>query len=49
MTEIDEDKLKLLGWARRMQVPGEIEQFQATRTEHGTIKLTWQRCPTLGL
>jgi len=25
-----------------MQVPGTIEQFQATRTEPGTIKLTWQ-------
>ncbi|MGK7904682.1 MAG: hypothetical protein AB4352_25405 [Hormoscilla sp.] len=48
VTERDDDKLKLLGWAgrsapRRIEVPGAIEQFQVIRTEPGTIKLTWQR------
>ena len=47
VTQRNDEQLKLLGWAGRsaptpMQVPGTIEQFQATRTEPGTIKLTWQ-------
>lgn len=47
VTAKDDNKLKLLGWAGRsastpIQVPGTIEQFQATRTAPGTIKLTWQ-------
>ncbi|MBO1348535.1 MAG: fibronectin type III domain-containing protein [Hormoscilla sp. GUM202] len=48
VTQREDDELKLIGWGgrsapRKIELPGPIEQFQAIRTEPGTIQLTWQR------